>query len=155
MPRPQVVKTYSFHLKIQMEIALILEWSYQKLAAPPCFFLVYKKKIPSTSTQKSYINITRVWKCQRWHLSTMLYQVKKWEITVQNHLQTQRMRTILNRVIVTVDGEKQFSVWWQLSFCPKLALLLTLDFRKTVSGFGLFCSRKSSFLWFHSAVMEF
>lgn len=47
MPLPQVAKTYSFHLKIQMEKANILEWSCQELAAPslPFSYLEEKKSL--------------------------------------------------------------------------------------------------------------
>lgn len=51
-----------------------------------------------------------MWKYRSQHLSTMLYQVNKWEMTAQKHLQTHCVKTIINRFTVTVDTEKQFSV---------------------------------------------
>lgn len=51
-----------------------------------------------------------MWKYWSQHLSTMLYQVNKWEITAQKHLQTHCVETIIKRFTVTVDTEKQFSV---------------------------------------------
>lgn len=145
MPTLQVTKPYSFYLKIQMDIAPILEWSCKKLAAPSLpFSCSEEKKSLSFNTEKLHQHHMHM----EMPKSTFKYHAVSGQKMRNNckNISKHNMKPILNRFVVTVDKEKQFSVRCTIS-CPKLTLLLTPDFHKIVSGFGLFCSGKSSFLF--------